>query len=567
MSLFDDNLAALESRSPDAALRIRRFVSAGEDGAAARFTVVAASDGSPVLQQDGRCLDSRRNPADAARREAASAGDGAIVVAGVGSGYFVEALLDAGRDVAALVAGDLESLAAVMRARDLRRLLRRVPLLFLDTVQDPVECICLKTKAPVLAAHGGSVALSASLRDFVAAWPRVPRPTRPPKVMVVGPIAGGSLETARSAARAARSVGADTRFLDFAPFGDGWQAISRSQVSAAAKRQLHSRYSEVLGEVVLQEASAWRPDLLLALAQAPLGSRVLQQLRSAGVRTAFWYVENFRVLPYWKTVAPAYDTFFAIQREPFLSMLREAGSPKALFLPTACDAGRHVPVTLTEDERARYGADVSFAGAPYLNRRRLLLALTEFSPRLWGEGWHQTELAPFAANGGRLFSLPEMIRVFAGTRVNLNIHSAAHVDGLDPDPDYVNPRTFELAACGAFQLVDQREHLRDLFSAEEVVSFSSLSELSDRIRYYLAHDEERLAMAARSRQRALAEHTFEHRVREAFRHTLPAVLTAGALLGVKRHTLDEAVKEAAAHPAMTVEEAKLRVLQELQGKR
>jgi spore maturation protein CgeB len=385
---------------------------------------------------------------------------------------------------------------------------------------------------------------------------------RPPRVMVVGPIYGGSLETARSTARAVRAIGADTRFLDFSSFGTGWDALARLQVSTASRATLQARYADVLGEAVLHEAAAWRPDLLLALAQAPLNVGVLEQLRGAGIRTAFWFVENFRVLPYWKQVAAAYDVFFSIQREPFLGLLREAGARHAVYLPTACDRSRHVPVQLTSDEHARFDADVSFAGAPYLNRRRLLLAVTDFAPRLWGEGWDKTELARHAADAGRRFTLPEMVRVFSGTRVNLNVHSAAHVDTLDPDPDYINPRTFELAACGAFQLVDDRTALRETFAPDEVVSFATVAELREKIAYYLAHEEERRQIAERGRRRALGEHTFEHRVAVILREALPGHLAPQAATG-PRETLDEAITRVARSPAMSRDEAALRILQQI----
>jgi len=381
--------------------------------------------------------------------------------------------------------------------------------------------------------------------------------------MVVGPIYGGSLETARSTARAMRAIGADTRFLDFSAFSTGWDALSRLQAPASGRAVLHAKYADVLGEAVLHEAAAWRPDLVLALAQAPIGVRVLEHLRASGIRSAFWFVENFRVLPYWKQVAAAYDVFFAIQREPFLGMLREAGCPRAVYLPTACDRSRHAPIQLTSEERARFGSDVSFAGAPYLNRRRLLLALTDFAPRLWGEGWDKTELARHAADGGRRFSLPEMVRVFSATRVNLNIHSAAHVDTLDPDPDYVNPRTFELASCGGFQLVDEREPLRELFAPDEVVTFRTVAELRDQVGYYLAHDDERAALAARARQRALAEHTFEHRVETILRETLPGRLRPDSP-GPVRETLAEAIRRAEQAPVMSRQEAALRILKQLE---
>ena len=50
---------------------------------------------------------------------------------------------------------------------------------------------------------------------------------RSPRVLVVGPIYGGSLETARSTARASETLGAETRLLDFDAFGAGWHALGR----------------------------------------------------------------------------------------------------------------------------------------------------------------------------------------------------------------------------------------------------------------------------------------------------------------------------------------------------
>jgi hypothetical protein len=138
----------------------------------------------------------------------------------------------------------------------------------------------------------------------------------------------------------------------------------------------------------------------------------------------------------------------------------------------ACDAERHVPLVLTPEEQERYGCDVSFAGAPYLNRRGLLPALADFDLRIWGEGWNDEALGPFIADQGRRFTLDQMVRVFAGSRINLNLHSAEHVAGFDPQPDYLNPRTFELAACEAFQLVDRRDPLRAAIKL--YVTFKSL---------------------------------------------------------------------------------------------
>ncbi len=225
-----------------------------------------------------------------------------------------------------------------------------------------------------------------------------------------------------------------------------------------------------------------------------------------------------------------------------------------------------MPVALTDAERRRFGADVSFAGAPYLNRQRVLLGLLDLNPRVWGEGWAGTEVERLAAEGGARFTLDEMVRIFSATKINLNIHSANHVEGLDPDPDYVNPRTFELAACGAFQLVDARQPLPAMFGDDELVTFRSTTALRSLVAHYLARPDERAAIAARGRARALAEHTFLHRVRRIFGETLPAELQPGA--PARHGTLADAIGALErASARMTPDEAMMRVLRHVQDGR
>jgi spore maturation protein CgeB len=221
-------------------------------------------------------------------------------------------------------------------------------------------------------------------------------------------------------------------------------------------------------------------------------------------------------------------------------------------------------MALTPAERIRFEADVSFAGSPYLNRRHIFAALTDLCLRLWGPGWSDPLLAPLVADGGKAFTADEMVRIFAGTKINLNVHSAEHVHGLDPEPDYVNPRTFELAACQAFQLVDRRTPLPDLFAGDEIEAFSSVSELRGLIVRYLADEEARRTVATRARARALAEHTYSHRMERVLRDTLSPELTAAALAGVKAESLDEAIVRAGQNPVMERDETLLLAVREVQ---
>src|SRR5262249_46290303 len=134
---------------------------------------------------------------------------------------------------------------------------------------------------------------------------------------------------------------------------------------------------------------------------------------------------------------------------------------------------------------------------------------------IWGSEWTgsgQTE-AVLQRSGARI-PTEDTVRIFNATDISLNLHSSTYVDGVDPRGDFVNPRTFELAACGAFQLVDRRALLPSLFrEGEEIVTFADAGELRGLVQHWLARPDERARIAGAARARVLAEHTYVHRMR------------------------------------------------------
>jgi len=117
--------------------------------------------------------------------------------------------------------------------------------------------------------------------------------------------------------------------------------------------------------------------------------------------------------------------------------------------------------------------------------------------------------------GGERLSPEEYVKIFNASKININLHSSSYHEGVDPEGDFVNPRTFELASCGAFQLVDYRSELDSLFEiGKEIICFKDLRDIREKIRYYLDHPDERQKIADRAMKRALGEHTFENRMEE-----------------------------------------------------
>lgn len=333
------------------------------------------------------------------------------------------------------------------------------------------------------------------------------------RILVVLPLYGGSLPVGRSCASALAGLGHVVEVFEAPAFYGAFSALKTLRVTSDRLEYLENSFLQTVSQAVAAKVETFAPDLVLALAQAPLSRQVLKRFRRDGVATAMWFVEDYKLFPYWRTFAPFYDLFAVIQKAPFPEELAAVGQENVLYLPLAADPAVHRPLDLSPVDRRRYGAEVSFMGAGYPNRRLAFRTLTDVDLAIFGSEWEGDEmLAPRVRFGGRRMDTGETVKIFNASAVNLNLHSSLATDDPVPAGDFVNPRTFELAMCGAFQLVDRRALLPELFTDDELAQFASLSELQERLAYFLAHPDERAAFAARARTRAQADHTYAARM-------------------------------------------------------
>lgn len=184
-----------------------------------------------------------------------------------------------------------------------------------------------------------------------------------------------------------------------------------------------------------------------------------------------------------------------------------------LYLPLAAHPDFHKPEKLNSIDTRKYGGDVSFMGAGYPNRRLAFRKLIHHGLKIWGSEWDGDHvLEPYVQLDGRRVSSDECVKIFNGTKINLNLHSSINADELVSGGDFINPRTFELAACGAFQLVDKRTLMPEAFDEGELAHFESLEDLDRKIGHFLAHPEERESYVEKARARVLKDHTYEVRM-------------------------------------------------------
>ncbi|NWF72675.1 MAG: glycosyltransferase [Nitrospirae bacterium] len=515
MNSFEANVSRLAQSNPALASALR------QSGMSA-LEIVPARTGMPSARANGRWIHSSYDPVKEAQAwaESQSYQDGeTIVVLGLGLLYHVEALCARLPRMApvVLVVPHLSVVADAASARTWGDWMDRVIWAWgtTETISEQIASVGhplrLVTYVPAASLHAEShQAIETALQGQVAA-----QAGGQLRIAVVGPIYGGSLPITRHAVSALESLGHHVRWLDPSVHATSYHQLELLK-NSQHRLALQSKYAEMLSRVTMAQLAEDPPDLVLSLAQAPLILPMLEHLKRKRFLTAMWFVENYRHLTYWQQLAAGYDFWFVIQRDPCIAALKQAGAKEVRYLPMAADPSVHRPLELTRAEREEYGSDVSFVGAGYANRRGIFprLLKQEWNFKLWGNEWGgATDLTSVLQRNGARIDTETCRKVFNASAVNLNLHSWAGT-GFDPDGDFVNPRTFELAACGAFQLTDRRSLMPDLFTTNEVATLSSPDELPGEITRWLREPEQRLTMAEKARQRVLADHTYVHRMRE-----------------------------------------------------
>ncbi|NDV19141.1 glycosyltransferase [Pseudodesulfovibrio sp. JC047] len=334
------------------------------------------------------------------------------------------------------------------------------------------------------------------------------------RILVVLPLYGGSLPIGRYVASALKQDGHLVEIFEAPDFYPAYTALKDLKVTSDRLDYLQNSLLNVVSQSILAKVETFEPDMVLCLAQAPLNRQALKRLRRDGVATAMWFVEDYRLFTYWKAFAPLYDIFAVIQKGQCVEDIQAIGQPNVLYLPLAAQPDFHRPLSLSSIEQRKFGSDISFMGAGYPNRREAFKELVSHDFKIWGTEWDGDHvLEPLVQCKGARISPEECVKIFNATTINLNLHSSVQAESLVTGGDFVNPRTFELAACGAFQLVDTRSLLGEAFENNELATFNSIKELTDKIDLFLNDPAARTQFAMRGRARVLKDHTYVQRMR------------------------------------------------------
>lgn len=268
---------------------------------------------------------------------------------------------------------------------------------------------------------------------------------------------------------------------------------------------------------LVMAAMELQPAAIVVSCNEPVRSATLAQLR-IGVPSAklinIYPDTLFNMTESLVAGLPLYD-LFATHTRAGVDVLRRMGCQAPFYLPLAADPKLHHPEALSAAEAREYGCDVVYVGNWRPDHEKLLDALEGFDLAIWGSvQWLRAR--PESSARSRFRGRP----LLTGTEYS-KAHCAARValNPIDPTnfPGH-NMRTFELPACRVFSLVTRTPEVQELFEEGKTIAcFEGVDELKDKIRYYLAHPEERERIAAAAYAHVVeGGHTYLDRARALF---------------------------------------------------
>lgn len=266
----------------------------------------------------------------------------------------------------------------------------------------------------------------------------------------------------------------------------------------------HSSVARAASETILNEALYHQSNLVLIISGLNLHPIALWLLGRVGIPAAAIFTESpydDEVQAQWANVKP-FDS-------PLNIHLATNDRFSAEFygwqlLAPSFDPAIHRPRPADPD----CACDVLMVGSGWPERQSLLESINwdGINLKLYGiwPGLVDNPNSPIHKFYSPLIvSNNKVAEMYCSAKISLNFHRASSVALT------WNPRVVEIAACGAFQLSDNRVDLGNLFGTS-IPTFNNAQELEDKIRYFLSHPELRYACSATARHR-VADQTFDNR--------------------------------------------------------
>lgn len=272
------------------------------------------------------------------------------------------------------------------------------------------------------------------------------------------------------------------------------------------------------GTQIFERALRFVPDWVIVVSAMYVHPDVLIMLKRMGVPTAYVFTESPYDLEQELKVAPLANVVFTNERICVDAF--RAVQPHSYYLPHAYDPEVHRPdVAIPEDTPAH---DVVFVGTGFQERIDLLSAVdwTGIDLGLYGHWSLLGSRHPLRRYICSTDPIPNArsTALYGRAKIGLNLYRTSKGYGRSvpriDNAESLNPRAYELAACGVFQASDWRAEVAETFRTS-VATFRTADDLTEILQIILGRTAVTgyldLSRMTNSAQQAVKPHTFAAR--------------------------------------------------------
>lgn len=332
-----------------------------------------------------------------------------------------------------------------------------------------------------------------------------------------------------------RNLGLDVRELDTSKWLGNWQLSLLEKIARKIRRgRLPKKAILDLNQAIVTAADEFQPDLFFFVGAPFVLQETLQYTKRYGLNFCHFQDDMFNPacqtytffgsLPYW-------DCIF-VTRQCNIKEYQALGVSQVVFVRKAYTPGLYRPTQPNAEEYEKYKGDVVFIGnfnSP--SRADFLAEVIHRCPNvkfnIWGMGWSTAKRPHYWLKPRRWHTWPHLLKAIHPyplwyDEMSKAMNSHKIVLGLlnHHNRDLHTSRTLEIPACGGFMLMERTLEHTDMFKeGEEAEYFNTTSELVDKIRYYLTHDEERQIIARAGHKRCInSDYSYYDRAKTVLEH-------------------------------------------------
>lgn len=249
-------------------------------------------------------------------------------------------------------------------------------------------------------------------------------------------------------------------------------------------------------------------DLVLFIHGLQVPASIPVTLKRGGYKTALFCTESPYQTDTEANAAQFYDWVFTSERAA-VRLFTNNHPDRVHYIPHAWNPRTHTPEGTQADP-----CDVFFCGTRYPERDELLNGVCWDGIDVIDRTLDYTKEKNTAALLMQTVENTTVAAHYRTARISLNQHRQVgdfetQTQIAPGSAESLNPRAYEVPACGGFLISDERAELGEIFGSS-VPTYTDSGSLEHLIRYFLSHEPERLALAGRQRA-AVQAHSWTHR--------------------------------------------------------